>query len=101
MFIVLVYVSVQPKDVDAFIHSTLENAKNSRLEPGVARFDVIQEKEDPTKFVLIEAYYTTEDAVKHKETSHYACWRDQVVDMMAEPRRSVKYSNVFPEENGW
>ena len=101
MYIVLVYISVNPKDVDPFVQSTLENAKNSRLEPGVARFDVIQEKEDPTKFVLIEAYLTPEAAAKHKETSHYARWRDQVADMMAEPRKSVKYSNVSPDANGW
>ncbi len=101
MYIVLVYVSVKPNDADKFIQSTLDNATNSRLEPGVARFDIIQDKEDLTKFVLIEAYYTTEDAAKHKETSHYAHWRDQVAAMMAEPRKSVKYTNIFPDENGW
>lgn len=101
MYIVLVDVSVKPNDVDKFIQSTLDNAKNSRLEPGVARFDIIQDKDDLTKFVLIEAYHTTEDAAKHKETAHYARWRDQVADMMAEPRKSAKYTNIFPDENGW
>jgi quinol monooxygenase YgiN len=101
VYIVLVDVSVKPNDVDKFIQSTLDNAKNSRLEPGVARFDIIQDKDDLTKFVLIEAYHTTEDAAKHKETAHYARWRDQVADMMAEPRKSAKYTNIFPDENGW
>jgi quinol monooxygenase YgiN len=101
VYIVLVDVSVKPTDVDKFIQSTLDNAKNSRLEPGVARFDIIQDKDDLTKFVLIEAYHTTEDAAKHKETAHYARWRDQVADMMAEPRKSAKYTNIFPDENGW
>ena len=79
----------------------MENAQNSLQEPGVARFDVIQQLDDPTRFVLVEVYRTEADAGKHKETAHYQKWRDTVADMMAEPRYSIKYRNVFPDEDGW
>jgi quinol monooxygenase YgiN len=101
MYIVLVYVKVKKDEIENFRKATLENAQNSLLEPGVARFDVVQEMEDPTRFVLVEAYFTPEDAAKHKDTDHYLRWRDTVADMMAEPRRSVKYVGVFPDEAGW
>lgn len=101
MFIVHVHVHVKPEFVDAFRQATLENARNSVREPGVARFDVVQQSDDPTRFVLVEAYRTAEDAACHKETAHYPVWRDTVADMMAEPRRSVKYDNVFPDDAGW
>ena len=101
MFIVHVHVHVKPKSVDAFRQATLENARNSMQEPGVARFDVIQQADDPTRFVLVEAYRTEEDSAKHKETDHYPVWRDAVAEMMAEPRSSVKYANVFPDDEGW
>lgn len=101
MFIVHVFVHVKPDCVEAFKAATLENARNSVQEPGVARFDVCQAQDDPTRFVLVEAYRTPEDPAKHKETAHYAKWRDAVADMMAEPRSSAKYDNVFPEEAGW
>jgi len=71
------------------------------MEPGVARFDVIQQADDPTRFVLVEVYRTPEDAARHKETLHYIAWRDAVADMMAEPRTSVKYANIYPDENRW
>lgn len=97
----IVHVHVKPESVEAFRQATLENARNSVQEPGVARFDVIQQLDDPTRFVLVEVYRTPEDPAKHKETAHYQTWRDTVADMMAEPRSSVKYASVFPDEPGW
>ncbi len=101
MFIVHVFVHVKPDCVEAFKAATLENAKSSVREPGVARFDVCQRKDDPARFVLVEAYRTPEDPAKHKQTAHYGKWREAVADMMAEPRSSTKYDNVFPDEAGW
>lgn len=100
MLIVLVNVHVKPDRIDAFREATIENARNSVQEPGVARFDVIQQQNDPTRFVLFEVYRTPEDVDLHKNTAHYAKWRDTVADMMAEPRTSAKYANVFPDEKG-
>jgi len=101
MFIVHVFVYVKPRKVEVFRSATLENARSSIQEPGVARFDVIQQADDPTRFVLVEVYRTAADAAKHKETAHYQKWRDTVADMMGEPRSSIKYNNVFPDEPGW
>jgi quinol monooxygenase YgiN len=101
MFIVHVFVNVKPEHVEAFQSATLENASNSVREPGVARFDVIQQQDDPTCFLLVEVYRTPDDPAKHKQTPHYQKWRDTVADMMAEPRTSIKYTNVFPDEQGW
>ncbi len=101
MFIVHVDVHVKPDCVDAFVEATLENARNSVQEPGIARFDVVQDNADPAHFVLVEVYRTPDDPAKHKETAHYQTWRDTVEEMMAEPRSSVKYANVFPDEDGW
>ena len=101
MFIVHVFVKVKEDQIEAFKQASLENARSSIQEPGIARFDVIQQKDDATKFVLVEVYRTTDDPAKHKETAHYAAWRDAVADMMAEPRYSIKYDNIFPDENGW
>ena len=101
MNIVLVHVHVKPEFVDAFKQASLENALNSVKEEGVARFDVIQQVDDPTRFILVEVYKTAEAQSAHKETVHYLKWRDTVADMMAEPRQGVKYSNVFPEDSGW
>ena len=101
MLIVHVFVHVTPESVDAFRAATVENARNSVKEPGVVRFDVIQQDEDPTQFVLVEIYRTDDDPARHKETAHYAVWRDTVASMMAEPRRSVKYREVFPELQLW
>jgi quinol monooxygenase YgiN len=101
MFIVHVFVHVKPEFVEAFKAATLENARNSVQEPGVARFDVIQHQDDPTCFVLVEVYRTQADTDRHKETAHYQTWRDAVADMMAEPRSSIKYANVFPSDEGW
>ena len=101
MLIVHVFVHVKEDQVDAFRAATIENAQNSVQEPGIARFDVIQNKDDLTRFVLVEVYRTAEDPARHKETAHYMKWRDTVASMMAEPRSAVKYSNIFPDENGW
>lgn len=101
MYIVHVYVHVKPECVDDFIAATVENARNSVEEPGVARFDVVQQQEDPSHFILVEVYRTEDDPAKHKATAHYKQWRDTVEDMMAEPRRSIKLANVFPAEDGW
>ena len=101
MFIVHVHVHVKPECVEAFKTATLTNARASVQEPGVARFDVVQQSDDPTRFVLVEVYRDAAAAVAHKETPHYPVWRDAVAPMMAAPRQSVKFNNVFPEEKGW
>ncbi len=101
MFIVHVHVRVNAEHVEAFRAATLLNASASCREPGVARFDVIQQQDDPTRFVLVEVYRSPQAAAQHKETAHYATWRDTVASMMAEPRQGVKYTNVFPEDAGW
>ena len=101
MYIAHVFVHVKADQVERFKAATIENAQNSVQEPGIARFDVIQEQGDPTRFVLVEVYRTADDPARHKETAHYLKWRDTVADMMAEPRSAIKYSNIFPGENGW
>jgi autoinducer 2-degrading protein len=98
MLVVHVHVHVKPESVEAFRQATIANARQSIKEPGIARFDLIQQADDPTRFVLIEAYRTVDDPARHKETAHYQAWRDAVAGMMAEPRQSVKYGNVFPED---
>jgi (4S)-4-hydroxy-5-phosphonooxypentane-2,3-dione isomerase len=101
MLIVHVLVHVKPEFVEPFVAATLENARNSSREPGVMRFDVVQQDDDPRRFVLIEVYRGPEDPGRHKETAHYAAWRATVEPMMAEPRRGVKYRALFPEPSGW
>ena len=101
MFIVHVFVHVKPDQVEAFQAATIENARNSLQEPGFARFDIVQQLDEPSRFVLVEVYRTPDDPARHKETAHYQKWRDTVADMMAEPRKSVKYTNVFPDEQAW
>ena len=101
MHIVHVYVRVKPERVDDFIEATRVNASNSVREPGIARFDVIQQQDDPTRFVLVEVYRTPEDPAKHKETAHYAAWVETVVDMLAEARTRNTYTNCFPDDRGW
>ena len=101
MLVVHVHVRVKPEVVQAFIQATIENAIQSRQEPGIARFDIVQQNDDPTRFVLVECYRTPDDPARHKETPHYAQWRDAVADMMAEPRASVKFGNVFPADEDW
>lgn len=94
MLTVLVYVHVKADCVDAFRTASLANASASRQEPGIAQFDVLQQHDDPTRFVLIESYRTPDAPAKHKETAHYATWRDTVAGMMAEPRTSTKYEQA-------
>ena len=101
MFVVHVSVHVKADQIEAFKEATLENAQNSMQEPGIARFDVIQQQDDPAGFELVEVYSTSDDPARHKETAHYKKWRDTVADMMAEPRTSIKYINVFPDDEGW
>jgi autoinducer 2-degrading protein len=101
MHIVHVHVHVRPEAVEAFKQASLDNASNSVQEAGVVRFDVVQQSDDPTRFVLVEIYRTPQDQLKHRETAHYLRWRDAVADWMAEPRTPVKYVNVFPTDKDW
>jgi len=101
MLIVHVHAHVKPEFVEAFKTATSENARNSVLEPGIARFDAVQQADDPSHFVLIEVYRSVEATSAHKKTPHYEAWRDAVAPMMAAPRTSVKYSNVFPADQDW
>lgn len=97
MHIVFVHVHVKPEATEAFRSAILANAEGSVKEPGVIRFDVFQQGEDPTRFTLVEIYQTPDDQLKHRETAHYLKWRDAVVDMMAEPRQAIRYSQLFPD----
>ena len=101
--LVIVHVSmhVKPDAVERFRAATLDNARHSVKEPGVARFDVVQSVEDPTRFVLVEVYRSPDAQAAHKGTAHYTRWRDAVADLMAEPRMSARYVNVFPDDQGW
>jgi len=101
MLVVHVHARVKPEFIDAFMQASVENARQSVREPGVARFDVIQQVDDPARFVLVEVYRTSEAPAQHKATAHYQTWRDEVTPMMAEPRTSVKYSNLYPADEGW
>jgi len=101
MFIVHVNVRVKPEFLEQFKQATLANARASVQEAGVARFDVVQQADDSTRFVLVEVYRDMQANAAHKETSHYATWRDAVAPMMAEPRSSVKFTNIFPGDEGW
>jgi quinol monooxygenase YgiN len=101
LLIVHVHVRVKPGGEEAFRAASLANAEASRREPGVVRFDLLADREDPGRFVLVEAYRDGAAAAAHKETTHYAAWRDAVADLMAEPRRSVRYVNLSPDDTGW
>ena len=98
MLVIQVQVQVKPECVEPFKRATVENAENSLREPGVARFDVLQQAADPTRFVLIEMYRTDDAPAQHKATSHYQKWRDSVASMMAETRTSQRFSSVFPTD---
>jgi autoinducer 2-degrading protein len=98
MLTVHVHIHVKPDQVDAFKAATLDNVRNSRQEPGIARFDLLQQNDDPTRFILVEVYRSPDDPARHKATAHYATWRDAVADMMAEPRASTKYTVLVPSE---
>jgi (4S)-4-hydroxy-5-phosphonooxypentane-2,3-dione isomerase len=101
MLIVHVHVRVKPDSIESFKTASLANARASLKEPGVARFDIVQQSDDPTKFVLVEVYRDVAAAAAHKETTHYPIWRDAVAAMMAEPRASVKFQNIFPDHESW
>ena len=101
MLIVHVHILVKAEFIEAFKEATIANARQSVQEPGIARFDVMQQADDPARFLLFEVYRSKEATVRHKETAHYATWRDAVAPMLAEPRTSIKYSNIFPADEGW
>jgi (4S)-4-hydroxy-5-phosphonooxypentane-2,3-dione isomerase len=101
MLVFHVHVHVKAECVEAFKLASVANAQESVNELGVARFDVIQQSDDPTRFVLVEVYRDANAAAAHKVTKHYPVWRNAVAGMMAEPRYSVKFNNVFPDDNNW
>jgi autoinducer 2-degrading protein len=101
MLIVHIQVHVKPECVEAFKQATLANARASLQEPGVVRFEVVQQQDDPARFVFVEVYRDVNAAAAHKETKHYPVWRDTVAPMMAEPRHSMKFDNIFPNDEGW
>ena len=101
LLVVHVHVSVNPEHIEAFKAATIANAEASRREPGIARFDVTQQADDPTRFVLVEVYRDASAPAAHKETKHYALWRDTVAPMMAAPRTSVRFQSVFPGDGEW
>jgi autoinducer 2-degrading protein len=101
MLVVLVHVRVLAESIEVFKTATQANAAASRKEAGIARFDLIQQIDDPNRFVLVEVYRSSEASAAHKETAHYKTWRDTVAPMMAEPRVGVKYANIDPPDSGW
>ena len=101
LLVVHVHVRVKPGAEEAFRAASLANAEASRREPGVVRFDLLADRDDPAHFVLVEIYRDAAASAAHKQTAHYATWRDTVADLMAEPRRSEKYVNVSPDDAGW
>lgn len=101
MFIVHVHLQVKPEFIDAFKAACLDNAAHSLQEPGVARFDVLQQVDDPTRFTLVEVYRTPEDPAKHKQTAHYNRWREVAEPLLAVPRTRTVYANLFPDDEDW
>lgn len=101
MHVVHVHVHVKPETVAGFRQATIENARASVQEPGIARFDVVQQQDDATRFVLIEVYRTPDAPAAHRATAHYAKWRDTVEPMMAEPRQRAQFDAVFPDPQSW
>ncbi len=101
MYIVHVLIHIKPEAIEDFRKATIINAQNSNKEPGIIRFDFLQQQDDPTRFTLVEIYRTPEDQLKHRETSHYNVWKDTVAEMMAEPRVGVKFSPIYPDESSW
>ena len=97
MLIVHVQIQVKPDRIEAFKAACVENARNSLQEPGIARFDVLQQQDDPARFLLVEVYRTAEAPAAHKQTAHYKKWAETVADMMAVPRSSVKFDKIYPE----
>ena len=101
MLVLLVSIKVKPECVEDFKRATVDNASNSRKEPGIARFDFSQSNDDPTRFILYEAYRTADGQAQHRETAHYQRWKAAVEPMMAEPRTGTKFTNVFPSDSAW
>jgi (4S)-4-hydroxy-5-phosphonooxypentane-2,3-dione isomerase len=101
MYIVHVHMQVKSEFIERFKVISIENARNSRQEPGIARFDVIQQEDDPSRFELIEVYRTPADPAKHKETAHYNKWRELAEPMLAKPRSRTIYENLFPADKDW
>ena len=101
MHIMHVHIRIKPEHIDAFKAATIENATNSIKEPGVARFDFIQQADDPARFMLIEVYRSPSDVDSHRASAHYNAWAAKVADMFAEQRTRTFYSNVYPEDGGW
>ncbi len=101
MYIMMVPLKIKPDQLEAFKRVVLENARASIQEPGIARFDVLQQNDDPTRFMLVEVYRTPEDAAKHRETPHYKKWGESIPDLLAEPRTRVFYTNVYPDDQAW
>jgi quinol monooxygenase YgiN len=101
MIMVHVYAHIKPEFVEAFKAACIENGSHSIQEPGIARFDVIQQLDDPNRFMLIEVYRTEDAPAKHRETAHFKKWMETVADMVAEPRYAIRYRNVFPGDEGW
>lgn len=101
MLILVVSIHVKPESVEAFRQATIENGTNSRREPGIARFDFVQQKDDPTRFLLIEVYRDAAAQAAHKETAHYNAWAAKTADMFAEPRTRQNYVSVDPGDGGW
>ncbi|MFL6451664.1 MAG: putative quinol monooxygenase [Bryobacteraceae bacterium] len=101
MLIVHVHVRIKPESIEQFKEATVENARKSIEEPGIARFDFAQDTSDPARFILMEVYRYPEAPDEHKQTAHYQKWRDTVAGFMAEPRTSVRYTNLFPLDESW
>jgi (4S)-4-hydroxy-5-phosphonooxypentane-2,3-dione isomerase len=101
MHIVHVHIHVKPEFIEEFKSISMENARNSLHESGIARFDVIQQADDPSRFELIEVYHTPADPSKHKETAHYNKWRELAEPMLVEPRTRTLFVNVFPADKEW
>jgi len=101
MLILCVYVHVKPEAVEAFREATMENARNSRREPGVARFDLMEQADDPARFMLYEVYRDAAAQAAHKETAHYRAWAAKTVDMFPEPRTRQLYRAIDPPDGEW
>lgn len=98
MIVTCVYVHVKTEGINAFIEATISNHKESVKEPGNLRFDIIQQADDPSRFMIYEAYESEEAAANHKNTAHYLNWRDAVKDLMAEPRQGIRYNIIQPSD---
>jgi len=101
MLILLVNIHIKPEQIEAFREATTENARNSRNEPGVVRFDFLQDTDNPAHFSLVEVYRDQDSVAAHKQTAHFLAWAEKTVDMFAEPRTRCLYRNVFPSDESW